>query len=194
MREEVDTQGRRCPQRWTLTPSFTRPQGLAHSSHLKNGGANRGSTHLMPVFNNMVCPQGWNFPLGGNIAPRGELCPLGRIFTPSFPPWVDTLYCLEEWRGEQRSSPPGDNFTPRGQCSPRGDNFAPGCEVKNGPSAPVLPDGFFSNHKSKFGQILKGLRWGNVDIFRAIWNILWIFGIFHDHLVHFCSFGTFFRF
>jgi hypothetical protein len=28
---------------------------------------------------------------------------------------VNTLYCLEEWRGEQRISPPGDNFTPRGQ-------------------------------------------------------------------------------
>jgi hypothetical protein len=28
-----------------------------------------------------------------------------------------------------------------------------------------LPDGFFSNQKSKFGQILEGLRWENVDIF-----------------------------
>jgi hypothetical protein len=31
--------------------------------------------------------------------------------------------------------------------------------------APGLPDGFFSNQKSKFGQILEGLRWENVDIF-----------------------------
>jgi hypothetical protein len=30
---------------------------------------------------------------------------------------------------------------------------------------PGLPDGFFSNQKSKFGQILEGLRWENVDIF-----------------------------
>jgi hypothetical protein len=44
---------------------------------------------------------------------------------------VNTLYCLEEWRGEQRISPPGDNFTPRGQnsplgtTSPLGSKFAP---------------------------------------------------------------------
>jgi hypothetical protein len=30
---------------------------------------------------------------------------------------------------------------------------------------PGLRDGFFSNEKSKFGQILEGLRWENVDIF-----------------------------
>jgi hypothetical protein len=42
-----------------------------------------------------------------------------------------------------------------------------------------LPDGFFSNQKSKFGQILEGLRWENVDIyfrpfgiFTDIWDIL----------------------
>jgi hypothetical protein len=46
---------------------------------------------------------------------------------------VNTLFVLEEWRGEQRISPPRDNFTPRGQTSPLGDNFAPGGEVKNGP-------------------------------------------------------------
>jgi hypothetical protein len=28
---------------------------------------------------------------------------------------VNTRYCSEEWRGEQRISPPGDDFTPRGQ-------------------------------------------------------------------------------
>jgi hypothetical protein len=41
-------------------------------------------------------------------------------------PGEKTLYCLEECRGEQRISPPGDNFTPRGQNSPLGDNFDPG--------------------------------------------------------------------
>jgi hypothetical protein len=30
-------------------------------------------------------------------------------------------------------SPPGDNFTPRGQNSPLGSKFAPRGEVKNGP-------------------------------------------------------------
>jgi hypothetical protein len=49
---------------------------------------------------------------------------------------VNTLHCVEEWRDEQRISPPEDNFTPMGQSSPLGDNFAPGGqrgEVKNGP-------------------------------------------------------------
>jgi hypothetical protein len=54
---------------------------------------------------------------------------------------VNTLYCLEEWRGKQRISPPGDNFTPRGQThpwgttSPLGVKFTPGGEVKSGPQA-----------------------------------------------------------
>jgi hypothetical protein len=52
---------------------------------------------------------------------------------------VITHYVLEEWRGEQRISPPGDNFTPRGQnsplgaTSPLGVKFTPRGEVKNGP-------------------------------------------------------------
>jgi hypothetical protein len=42
-----------------------------------------------------------------------------------------------------------------------------------------LPDGFFLNQKSKFGQILEALRWKNVDIFLGhleyftdVWDIL----------------------
>jgi hypothetical protein len=66
---------------------------------------------------------------------------------------VNTLCCLEEWRGEQRISPPGDNFTPSkgtkftpggqlrpwgkihpwGTTSPLGSKFAHRGEVKNGP-------------------------------------------------------------
>jgi hypothetical protein len=59
--------------------------------------------------------------------------------TPSFTPRVE--HHLAEWRGEQRISPPGDNFTHRGQSSPVGDNFKPGVKVcprdkvKNGPQA-----------------------------------------------------------
>jgi hypothetical protein len=44
-----------------------------------------------------------------------------------------------------------------------------------------LPDGLFSNQKSKFGSILEGLRLENVDIFYGhmeyftdIWDILWL--------------------
>jgi hypothetical protein len=69
----------------------------------------------------------------GELGPRGEICPLGGMFTPSFTPQGGTLYCLEESRGIQRISPPGDNFTPRGQSSPLGAKFTPRGEVKNGP-------------------------------------------------------------
>jgi hypothetical protein len=107
---------------------------------------------LRPVFNNMVCPQGWSLPLGVNLAHRGELCPLGECSPLCSPPGVNTLYCLEEWRAEQRISPPGDNLTPRGQDSFLGDNFAhggqslpPRGDVKNGPEGTLLaewPDEF----------------------------------------------------
>jgi hypothetical protein len=56
-----------------------------------------------------------------------------------------------------------------------------------------LPDGFFSNQKSQFGQILEGFRWENVEIFydhleyfTAIW------GYFMTIWCLLCSFGTFF--
>jgi hypothetical protein len=39
-----------------------------------------------PVFNNLVCLQGWSLPLGLNLAPRGELCRLEGMFIPSFTP------------------------------------------------------------------------------------------------------------
>jgi hypothetical protein len=45
---------------------------------------------------------------------------------------VNTLYCLEEWRREQRISPPGDKIHPWGTNSPLGSKFAPRGEVKNG--------------------------------------------------------------
>jgi hypothetical protein len=63
------------------------------------------------------------------------------MFTLSFIPGVNTLYCLEE----QRISLPGDNFTPGTKFTP-GDNsppeskFAPRGEVKNGPLVSKLND------------------------------------------------------
>jgi hypothetical protein len=55
------------------------------------------------------------------------------MYTPSFTPGVNTLYCSEEWRGEQRISPPGDKIHPWGTTSPPGSKFAPRGEVENGP-------------------------------------------------------------
>jgi hypothetical protein len=52
---------------------------------------------------------------------------------------MNTLYFLEEWRGEQIISSPGDKIHPGGQLLPWGQSlplgskFAPGGKVKNGP-------------------------------------------------------------
>jgi hypothetical protein len=51
-------------------------------------------------------PQGGISPLGVNLAPRGEICPLRVKFTPSFTP-----------RRMERQT---ENFTPRGQIHPWG--------------------------------------------------------------------------
>jgi hypothetical protein len=59
---------------------------------------------------------------------------------------MNTLYYLEEWRGEQRIRPPWKKFTPvrqlcpRGKSSPQGDNFAPG-EKKFTPGGQLRPWG-----------------------------------------------------
>jgi hypothetical protein len=47
---------------------------------------------------------------------------------------VNTLFYLEEeeWRGEQRISPPGNNFTTRGQISPLGQSLPIGVKVRMG--------------------------------------------------------------
>jgi hypothetical protein len=52
-------------------------------------------------------------------------------------------------------------------------------------SKPGLPDGLFSNQKSQFLKNFLGLRMENVYKCMAIWTIVWIFGIFYDHLEHF---------
>jgi hypothetical protein len=44
------------------------------------------------------------------------------------------------------------------------------------------PDGLFSNQKFQFGR---ALDWKMFKYCMAIWNILRIFEIFYDHLVHF---------
>jgi hypothetical protein len=54
------------------------------------------------------------------LAPRGEICPLGRMFIPLFTPRGE--YSLLFRRMEGRT----ENFTPWGQNSPLGDNFAHG--------------------------------------------------------------------
>jgi hypothetical protein len=74
---------------------------------------------LRVILNFTPGPEGWTWPPGVKFVPQEECSPLHS------PPGVNTLYCLEEWRGKQRISPPGDNFTPRGQNSPLGDKIHP---------------------------------------------------------------------
>jgi hypothetical protein len=68
-------------------------------------------------------------PLGMNLAPRGEICPLGDMFTPSFTPcqgWT-LLRRMEGW-----ISPPWDNFTPEGTKFTPGGQLRPWVKVNNG--------------------------------------------------------------
>jgi hypothetical protein len=69
-------------------------------------------------------PRGDLGPQRWNLSPRGEVQPF------VYPhPGVNTLYCLEERRGKQRISPPGDNFTPRGLIHPWGTTSPLGVKV-----------------------------------------------------------------
>jgi hypothetical protein len=51
-----------------------------------------------------------------------------------------------------------------------------------------LPDGLFSNQKSKHGQILEGLRLLNVHIFYGYWEYLTDL-LFYDRFLHFSGFS-----
>jgi hypothetical protein len=43
----------------------------------------------------------------------------------------------------------------------------------------------FQTKNPKLGKNFGASDWKMLIYFMAIWNILWIFGIFYDHLVHF---------
>jgi hypothetical protein len=66
------------------------------------------------ILNFTPGPQGCTWPSGVKFVPYGECSTLCSR------QGVNTLYCLEEWSGEQISSPLRDNFTPRGQLRPWG--------------------------------------------------------------------------
>jgi hypothetical protein len=76
----------------------------------------------------MVCPQGWSLPLGMNLAHRGELSLLGRMFTPSFTPSSDH----REFQPQAITLTLGNKVNSWGRTSTLGSKFAPGGEVKNG--------------------------------------------------------------
>jgi hypothetical protein len=77
----------------------------------------------------------WTSSLAVTLSPRGEICSLGGMFTPSFTPRGEHSLLFGRMEGwtENYTPPPGDNFTPRGQNLPLGPKFAPWGEVKNVP-------------------------------------------------------------
>jgi hypothetical protein len=93
-----------------------------------------------------------NLTLGVNIASRDEI--RGNVHPFFHPPGVNTLYCFEEWRGEQRISPPGYNFTPGGQSALLGDNFAPGGQLRSWGTTSLLGD--------KVCPLGRSLEWASV--------------------------------
>jgi hypothetical protein len=76
-----------------------------------------------PVFNmsSPPAPEGWIFPLGVNLTPRGKVCPLGEMFTCSFTLW--TLTTVWKNGGANRE------FHNQGITSPLGDKVHP-CPVE----------------------------------------------------------------
>jgi hypothetical protein len=105
----------------------------------------RGSQRPLPAFS-LQAAEGHckhhPWPLV-NFTPRGELGLLSSMYGECSPlcssQGVNTLYCLEEWRGKYIikpqgiTSPPGDKINPWWTTSPLGSRFAPMAEVKNGP-------------------------------------------------------------
>jgi hypothetical protein len=96
---------------------------------ITNHPKGENSPNQRAILNFTPGPQGRTLPLGVNLAPRGEICPLGGMFTLLYTLRGEHSLLFRRMEGEQRISPPGDNFTPRGRNSPLGDNFAPGGKV-----------------------------------------------------------------
>jgi hypothetical protein len=67
------------------------------------------------------------------LAPRGEICPLVGMFTPSFTPRGEHSLLFRRMEGRTGNFTPGDNLPTRGQNSPLGSKFVPRVKVKNRP-------------------------------------------------------------
>jgi hypothetical protein len=95
----------------------------------------------------MLPRSGWILKARGQfltspLAPRGNICSLGGMFTASFTPRGEQslLFTRMEFTPQGITSPQGglnsllvDNFAPGGQLRPWGSKFSPRGEVKNGP-------------------------------------------------------------
>jgi hypothetical protein len=65
-------------------------------------------SNLTAILNFTPGPQGETSSLGVNLAHRGEICPLGVMFTPSFTPMGKQFVLFRRMEGRTK------NFTPRG--------------------------------------------------------------------------------
>jgi hypothetical protein len=65
--------------------------------------------------------------------PRGEICPLGGMFTPLFTLRGESSLLFRRIEGRTENLTPRGQISPCGTTSPRGSKFAPKDEVKNGP-------------------------------------------------------------
>jgi hypothetical protein len=47
----------------------------------------------------------------------------------------------------------------------------------------------FQTQNPNLVKFWRALNWKKFKYYMAIWNILWTFGVFYNHLVHFSGFG-----
>jgi hypothetical protein len=79
-----------------------------------------------------------------NLVPRGEICSLRGMFTPSFTPRGKHSLLFKRMKGRTENINPrgklysqGTKFTPGGQLRPWRSKFSPRGEDKNGPLIPM---------------------------------------------------------
>jgi hypothetical protein len=69
------------------------------------------------------------------LSPRGEICPLGGMFTTWFTPRGEHSLLFRQMKGRTENFTPRGQLCPLGKTSPLGWKFAPRGDVKNGPLA-----------------------------------------------------------
>jgi hypothetical protein len=67
-----------------------------------------------------------------NLAPRGEICPLGGMFIPSITPRGEHCLLFRRMEGQTENFTPRGQFTPGGQLRPRGQSLPLGAKLRMG--------------------------------------------------------------
>jgi hypothetical protein len=92
---------------------------------------------LALIWSRDIAPQGFHYPCkypfnNMSMPPGVIFVPLGEYSPLCSPPMyigLNTLHCLEEWRGEQSIFTPTGQLHTNGTTSPLGDNLAPGVKL-----------------------------------------------------------------